>query len=159
MSGMLKDWSADHTARFQKEIITFKHALNETGLFTDEALADLLNKHPKSQLDVCTMGDPNHPVYPNRLRTGDFREVDGKILIQAAKAGAIWINVRKAMNLHPEYKVVLDEMYGGIAQETGNKIYNAKLKLFYGMYAAKNGCIYILKQKSSFLIRPMRQRY
>ena len=125
MSGMLKDWSADHTARFQKETITFKHGLNETGLFTDEALINLLNKHPKNQLDVCTMGDPAHPIYPNRMRTGDFRGVDGKILIEAAKEGAIWINVRKAMNLHPEYKSVLDEMYAGIAKETGKKVYNA----------------------------------
>lgn len=125
MSGMLKDWSADHSSKFQKEIMTFRHGLEETGLFTDEALAALLEKHPHDQLDVCSMGDPNHPVYPNKFRTGDFRGVDGKTLIDAAKAGAIWINLRRAMNIHPEYKKVLDEMYGGIAEKTGNKAFNA----------------------------------
>jgi len=125
MSGMLKDWSTDHTVRFQKDIMTFKHGLAETDLFTDEALIALLEKHPKNMLDVCTMSDPNHPVYPNKMRTGDFRDVDGKTLLDAAKAGAVWMNVRRAMNLHPEYKVVLDKMYGGIAEETGNKAYNA----------------------------------
>lgn len=125
MSDMLKDWSDSHTSKFQKEIITFKHGLKETGLFTDEALINLLEKHPQRSLDVCTMGDPNHPVYPNKMRTGDFRNVDSKTLLDAAKAGAVWINVRRAMNMHSEYKAVLDQMYGGIADKTGNKAYNA----------------------------------
>lgn len=122
---MLKDWSDDHSAKFQKEIFTFRHRLNETGLFTDEALIELLEKHPHNMLDVCSMGDPNHPLYPNRFRTGDFRDVDGKTLLDGAKAGAIWINVRRGMNIHPEYKKVLDQMYGGIAEKTGTKAYNA----------------------------------
>lgn len=125
MSSMLKDWSEDHTARFQKDILTFRHGLKETGLFTDDAIIELLNKHPKNMLDVCTMGDPDHPVYPNRFRTGDFTDVDGKTILDAAKAGAVWVNVRRAMNLHPEYKAALDKMYGGISEETGNKVYTA----------------------------------
>ena len=125
MSSMLKDWSEDHTARFQKDTLTFRHGLKETGLFTDDAIIELLNKHPKNMLDVCTMGDPDHPVYPNKFRTGDFTEVDGKTILDAAKAGAVWVNVRRAMNLHPEYKAALDKMYGGISEETGNKVYTA----------------------------------
>jgi len=34
MSDLLKDWSADHTAKFQKEIITFQHGLPKTELFS-----------------------------------------------------------------------------------------------------------------------------
>lgn len=125
MSGMLKDWTKKHSARFQKEIMLFEHGLNETGLFTDEALIALLNKHPSNLLDVCTMGNVNDELYPNKFQTGDFRDVDGKVLLDAAKAGKIWVNVRQGMNVHPEYKAVLDQMYGGIAEETGNKAYNA----------------------------------
>lgn len=76
-------------------------------------------------LDVCTMGNVDCELYPNRFQTGDFRGVDGKILLDAAKAGKVWINIRRGMNLHPEYKDVLDQMYGGIAEKTGNKAYNA----------------------------------
>ena len=125
MSGMLKDWTRDHSKRFQKEIMLFEHGLNETGLFTDEALITLLNKHPSNLLDVCTMGNLDDELYPNRFQTGDFRGVDGKVMLDAVKAGKIWINVRQGMNVHPEYKAVLDQMYGGIANETGNKAYNA----------------------------------
>lgn len=125
MSAMLTDWSDDHSAKFQKEIITFKHNLNATGLFTDEALIELLEKHPSEQLDVCTMGSEDDPIYPNKFRTGDFRGADGKTLLDAAKAGKVWINVRRGMNIHPEYKKVLDQMYGGIAEQTGNKTFTA----------------------------------
>jgi len=126
MKSILRGWSEDHTARFEKDIVLFKHGLNETGLFTDEALIDLLEKHPSHMIDVCTMGDPNHPVYPNRFRTGDFRDVSGKVIIEAAKAGKVWINLRKAMNLHPEYKAVLDRLYGDLGAAVSKKPYDAR---------------------------------
>jgi len=112
---MLIDWSDTHTAAFQKSAMTFKHGLNATGLFTDEALIKLLDKHPSQELDVCAMPFPGEIHF----RTGDVREADGKTLLAIAKTGAIWINLRRAMNIHPEYKAVLDEMYGGLADKVG----------------------------------------
>ncbi len=122
---IFKDWTDEHTALFGKDILTVYHKLEETGLFSDEALADLLDKHPSEKLDVCTMGH-DHPLYPNKFRTGDHRDVSGKDLIEAAQAGAVWINMRQAMNVHPEYKAVLDEMYGSIAAITGEPTFNAR---------------------------------
>ena len=95
-----------------------------TGLFSDDALAELLDKHPKDQLDVCTLSD--HPVFQYKFRTGDVRGVEGKTLIEAVKAGSIWINVRKAMNIHPEYNAVLKQMYGELAELTGSKPFHAR---------------------------------
>jgi len=122
---IFENWTDEHTAKFRKDILSVRHKLEETGLFTDAALADLLDKHPSEKLDVCTMGH-DHPLYPNKFRTGDFRDVSGKDLIAAAKAGAVWINVRQAMNIHSEYKAVLDNMYGSIAAITGKPAFNAR---------------------------------
>lgn len=124
--GMLTDWTDEHTKKFQKEIMTFGHDLKSTGLFTDEALIKLLEKHPSDQLDVCTMGASDHPLYPNSFRTGDFRDTSGQVLLDTAKAGRIWINVRKAMNIHPEYAEAMEAMYGGLSEKTGNKTFNAR---------------------------------
>ena len=123
---MLTDWNESHSEGFQKEIISFQHELDATGLFSDEALIALLDAHPSQELDVCSMGDPNHSLYPNRMRTGDFRGAGGEVLLKAAKSGKIWVNLRKAMNIHPEYKAVLDEMYGALAEKTGNKAFNPR---------------------------------
>lgn len=118
---MLTDWTDAKTAAFQKEIMSFGHNLAETGLFTDEALISLLERHPIDKMDVCTMGAPDHPVYPNKFRTGDFRNVSGKTLLEAVKAGRVWINLREAMNVHEDYKSVLDNMYGELSKKTGNR--------------------------------------
>ncbi len=164
---MLSDWDQTHTQRFQKDIMTFGHRLNETGLFTDEALIALLNKHPSNMLDVCTMGDPEHPLYPNRFRTGDFRNVDGQVLLDAAKAGKVWINVRRGMNIHPEYKEALDEMYGGIAQQTGNKAYNANGGILISSPVAKvpyhfdktETILWHVRGKKRIYIYPLTQKF
>lgn len=116
---MLKNWTDEHTQRFGKDTFTVQHDLNSTGLFTDEALAELLDKHPRSHLDVCTIAD--HDVYQAKFRTGDVRDVDGKTLIEAARAGSIWMNLREAMNMHEAYKSVLDLMYGDLSELSGTR--------------------------------------
>ena len=123
---MISSWTDENAAKFQKDITMFGHRLRDTGLFTDEALINLLERHPVELIDVCTMGKSNDPRFPNKFRTGDFREASGETLLKAAKAGAIWINVRQAMNVHADYKRVLDAMYGELSEKTGNKIFNPK---------------------------------
>ncbi len=125
-SPMLTDWTEENSQKFQKDIMSFGHNLAGTGLFTDEALIDLLERHPSELLDVCTMGAADHPIYPNRFRTGDFRGVSGETLLAAAKAGRVWINVREAMNVHTDYKAALDAMYGELAEKTGNQAFNPR---------------------------------
>jgi len=132
---IITDWADEHTEKFQKETFRIKHDLISTGLFSDEALAELLDKHPKDKLDVCTLGV--HPIFEYKFRTGDVRDVDGKTLIEAVQAGTIWMNLRKAMNIHPEYKAVLDSMYGELATLTGKKSFHARGGILISSPAAK----------------------
>lgn len=125
-SSMITEWTEANTEKFQKEIMSFGHNLAGTGLFTDAALINLLERHPSELLDVCTMGQADHPQYPNKFRTGDFREASGETLLKAAKAGRVWINCREAMNVHEDYKKVLDRMYGDLAEKTGNTAFNPR---------------------------------
>lgn len=123
---MISGWTDANTNAFQKEITTFNHNLAQTGLFTDEALINLLERHPNDMMDVCTMGGAEHPKYPNKFRTGDFRDVAGKTLLDAAKAGKVWINLRQAMNVHDDYNRALDAMYGELSEKTGNRAFNPR---------------------------------
>lgn len=123
---MISGWTEANTNAFQKEITAFNHNLAQTGLFTDEALINLLERHPNDMMDVCTMGGAEHPKYPNKFRTGDFRDVAGKTLLDAAKAGKVWINLRQAMNVHDDYKRALDAMYGELSEKTGNRAFNPR---------------------------------
>lgn len=132
---IISNWTDEHTRKFQNETLRVNHDLISTGLFSDEALSELLDKHPKDQLDVCAIS--NHPIYQHKFRTGDVRDVDGKTLIEAVKAGTIWMNLRKAMNVHPEYNAVLNRMYGEIVTLTGMKPINARGGILISSPAAK----------------------
>lgn len=123
---MLTDWTIGHSKRFRDETITFGHGLADSDLFTDEALIRLMDKHPMDKLDVCSMSSDSDPEYPNQFMTGDFRGVPSKTLLEAAKAGRIFMNLRNAMNIHPEYTDLLDQMFGGISEQTGFENFKAK---------------------------------
>jgi len=120
---VLKNWTDTHTKNFNKDIVCVNHNLESTGLFTDDALAEMLDNHPDNMLDVCTMSKDK--MYPNKFRTGDFRGCDGKSLIEMVKEGKLYINARRAMNLHPEYNKILQKMYDELSEKTGNKEFNA----------------------------------
>ncbi|PHR61915.1 MAG: hypothetical protein COA43_01720 [Robiginitomaculum sp.] len=114
---IIEKWTLQDTYDYGKKVLAVPHKLNETGLFTDEALARLLDKHPSEKLDVCTMSDD--PNYPYRHCTVDFRGHDGATLIKAVKSGQIWMNLREAMNLHPEYKAILGQLHSELETHTG----------------------------------------
>ena len=118
---LLDDWTEEQKIDFRKKTVLFSHKLAQLDLFSDEALIELLDKHPRDLLDVNTMGATDHPRYPNRHLTGDCRNTEGKHLLAAAKAGRIFISLRYAMLIYPEYKKILDQMYLELGSFTGLK--------------------------------------
>ena len=123
---MLQGWTNEHSKILAKGVVTFEHGLRDTGLFTDDALIDLLDRHPSELLDVCSRETSPDPKFPGRLRTGDFRDCSGKDLVAAAKEGWIWINMREAMLIYPEYKAILDDMYADFSAASGRKVFTPK---------------------------------
>lgn len=116
---MLTDFMKEDGEKYGKEIVVVKHFLNETGLFTDEALAKMLDNHPSHLIDFQHI--PDNPDYPDQQVTVDFTGADGKTMIEAAKSsGRIWINAREVMNLQPEYKKVMDQIHVEMAKATGS---------------------------------------
>jgi len=84
---VLEKWTAEDTSDYGQKIQTFPHHLAKSGLFADGALAELLDRHPKALIDVCTMeSDPN---YPNRHCTVYPKGARGAELIQAAKTSLV----------------------------------------------------------------------
>ncbi len=164
---MITEWSEANSKKFQKEIMSFGHNLAGTGLFTDAALINLLERHPSELLDVCTMGQADHPHFPNKFRTGDFREASGETLLKAAKAGRVWINCREAMNVHKDYKNVLEMMYGDLAEKTGNTAFNPRGGILISSPVAKvpyhfdktETLLWHVRGKKRMYIYPLAQKF
>ncbi len=115
---MLHGWDEEKRKDYGKKIIITQHNMEKTGLFTDEALERLLDKHPSHLIDFQYVeSDPEHP---DRQVTIDFSGASGAEMMRVVKTNArVWINVREAMTRHPEYKKLYDQLLDELESETG----------------------------------------
>lgn len=120
---LLQDWTPQQRKAYGREIVTFQNRLEETGLFTDEALARLIDRHPREQIDVLTMG--RDKTDRKSWAAGDWEGFSGAELIAAVRTGRLWINVRRAMDLDAEYKAVFDPLLEQFATQSGAKVLKA----------------------------------
>lgn len=121
---LLQDWTPQQRQAYRREIVTFQNRLDETGLFSDEALARLIDRHPRERLDVLTMGHAS--TDRKSWAAGDYEGFTGAELIAAVRKGRLWINIRQGMN-DPEYKPVFDRALKEFqAQTQGARVLKAQ---------------------------------
>ena len=109
--------------RVGQEIVRFNHRLAETGLFTDEALARLIDEHPRSELTVCTMAE--NPPPDQTWIAGEASDLSGAQLVEATRRGALWVSPRSAMTRNPRYRAVFDKAMADFARATGLRVLTA----------------------------------
>lgn len=119
---LLEAWSADDKRRYGREIVTFRHRLAETGLFSDQALAKLIDSHPRADLDIMTI--QRDPPPGETWLGGDVGDLSGAELIGALKSGRLYLNIRRAMTAHPAYGAVFARLMKAFSQETGKAVLN-----------------------------------
>ena len=117
------DWNGADPTTVKSEIVAFNHRLADTGLFTDEALAKLIDEFPREEITICTMAPKPRPDV--RWIAGEAHGLDGAALVEAARRGRLWVSPRSAMTKHPVYKRVFDQLMGDFAKATGMTILNA----------------------------------
>ena len=111
---LLENWTADDFQAVEEGVLVARHRLAETGLFTDEALADVIDNHPTDSVSFSTMG-----VDPSRFdwREGERNDVPGADLIELVKTGQLWINCRKMLDHRPDYAEVIHSLYDELQQQ------------------------------------------
>ena len=122
---MISDWTPAKAAAFTKETLEFRHDLHERPMFDDAGLADLLDRYPRDRLGVFTMG--HDPVDWMSWRRGSPGKLDGGQLLEAAKAGRIWLNLRAVNDHLPGYAELCDEIFAEKARATGVRTYKRDL--------------------------------
>lgn len=85
------------------------HDYAKLDLFSDAALIELLNRHPRRRLQCFTMG--TDPEKPEEWQAVCIAGVSGKRLFDAVKEGRIWINVTNIDHYDERYKVLIEKMY------------------------------------------------
>lgn len=120
---LLPPLSADQRKIARREVMRFNHRLAETGLFTDEALARLIDEHPRDLLTICTMR-PNPPADEPWI-AGEAHGLSGAELVEAARKGALWVSPRHAMTRNPRYRAVFEPLMAEFSKATGVPVLTA----------------------------------
>jgi len=89
-----------------------RHGLSETGLFSDSALAGLLDRHPSNLVDIHA---PQGETRDSRdFPVTEVEAASGRALLDLVRDGRIWINLRRAMNESEAYRPVFDAMIAAL---------------------------------------------
>ena len=105
---LLKDWTADDFNILEEGVLLARHWLQETGLFSDQALVKIIDSHPADCLHINTMGyDANQFAW----REGDRNGVPADVLLDTVKRGHLWINVRNLLDHQPAHARIVNQLY------------------------------------------------
>lgn len=102
------EWPVEARQKFRRQPTVVRHNYHEHHLFSDMALAALIERHPRELIDFCTMGEDatDHDSW----RAGDPGALSGLELIEAVRHGKLWLNLRHAMDLDEQYRPIFDAM-------------------------------------------------
>ena len=101
-------WTDRHNALFGNHTIKLGHRLVETGLFSEDAIARLIDDYPEDKYNLNSMGpDPRNKVW----REGNVAGHTGTQVLEAISKGRMWINLRRVMEVDPEYDALLKEIF------------------------------------------------
>lgn len=114
---LLVDWQPQDFETLERGVIVGKHRIAETGLFTDDALAAILDSHPAEHLSINTMGKTKDKF---DWREGDRNGVPGAELVQMVREGHLWINCRRMMTYQPAYAEVVNSLYDELEQNAAH---------------------------------------
>jgi hypothetical protein len=103
------------SADVENTILPFRHALHGTELFTDAALARLIDAHPPEDLHVHHMhGSCEQPVHVD----ADIGALSGEQVLAAIRRGRIWLSVVHIEETHPEYARLLHALYDALEAQS-----------------------------------------
>lgn len=111
---LLENWTPEQAARMERTIFVAQHRLPTLELFGDDRLIELLDRHPRGDLGVNTMGDD--PARRDQWQEGRAGSLDAADLLEAVRKGRVWLNVRRVMDHHPEYADVVLALYDELEQ-------------------------------------------
>ncbi len=93
---------------FGKSTSQFNHNFAESGLFTDEKLAELIERYPREYYMLNTMtAQGDKPEW----RSGEINNVSGDKVLQALTDGRIWLALRRFDVVCPEYDELVHDAF------------------------------------------------
>ncbi len=107
---IITDWQAHYPALWGKHSLGLSHSLALSPLFSDAALAELIDRTPREAYHVNY--SQKTPGNPPKRREGEIGTLTGQQVIEAIRNGNIWLNLTAPAKTDPAYGELVDRIYG-----------------------------------------------
>lgn len=114
-NAVLPAWSDAQKRDLGRQAVVFDHRLVETGLFEDAALARLLDAYPDEMIDINLFESDDASGL--NLRTGVRGGLSGQGMLDAVRAGRVWIQLRRADRHCPEMGAAIARCFAEIERQ------------------------------------------
>ncbi|WP_332687925.1 hypothetical protein [Devosia sp.] len=106
---IITDWQPHFPSLFGGHSLALSHGLANSPLFTDAALARLIDNTPREAYHVNY--SQKTPGNPPKRREGEIKGLTGQQVIDVVKKGNIWVNLTAPAKTDPAYGELLDSLY------------------------------------------------
>jgi hypothetical protein len=103
-------WRPEHSRLWGNTPIRIGHALADTGLFTDGALAALLHDYPRENYDLLHMAEQGTGNLAHWTE-GDLGGARGADALDAIYRGRLWLNLRRVHDVSDKHAALLDRIF------------------------------------------------
>jgi hypothetical protein len=125
---IITDWQPHFPSLFSRHSLALSHSLANSPLFTDAALARLIDNTPREAYHVNY--SQKTPGNPPKRREGEIRDLSGQQVIDVIKTGNIWVNLTAPARTDPAYGELLDSIYAEFEERVpGFKSYKRNLTI------------------------------
>jgi hypothetical protein len=114
MDQTLMGWRPGATEIFGSKPLQLDHRLHQSPLFTDAALARLIEGSSRENYYVNTMDVTAHNV--KSRREGAILDISGANVLEAVRNGQIWILIQNPDQVDPAYGQILQDVYREMAE-------------------------------------------
>ncbi len=126
---IFNNWQPEHSRLWGQIPVVQPHNLHKSPLFTDEALAELIEHYPRADYSLVIPGrrDQDHH---HKWREGDIGEASGAEVLKAIKEGFLWINLRNLPKNSEKFKQLGEQLFDEMqANVPGLHVKNSEITL------------------------------
>ncbi len=105
-------WSEAQKASWDQDPLVLRHRLHQSPLFALETLAGLIKTYPRPSYSLIRLGEAGRRVWEE----GDVGDLGGFEVIDAIRAGRMWLNLRNIAAVDPRYREVSQAILAEIGQ-------------------------------------------
>ncbi len=123
------NWKPEHSCLWGKIPVVQQHNLHKSPLFTDEALAELIENYPRADYSLVIPGRQDQEHH-HKWREGDIGDATGAEVLKAIREGFLWINLRNLPKNSVAFKHLDEQLFDEMqANVPGLKIKHSDITL------------------------------